>query len=72
MKERKNRLLLAFIILAMALLWVSVSSADIVAEGLGGDQAEAVLFTYMLKLYSYVISHFENYINYTAYDCQGI
>ena len=36
MKERKNRLLLAFIILAMALLWVSVSSADIVAEGTAG------------------------------------
>ena len=47
-------------------------AADVVAQRLCTHQSKAILFTYMLKLYSYVISHFENYINYTAYDCQGI
>ena len=47
-------------------------ATDVVTQRLSTHQSEAILFTYMLKLYSYVISHFENYINYTAYDCQGI
>ena len=37
-------------------------ATDVVGQGLGTHQSEAILFTYMLKLYSYVISHFENYI----------
>ena len=40
-------------------------SPNIMAQRLCTHQSEAILFTYMLKLYSYVISHFENYINYT-------
>ena len=43
-------------------------ATDVVTQRLGTHQSEAILFTYMLKLYSYVISHFENYINYNFFE----